>query len=184
MRKFAISQNAPLHQYYTATHDTQHGGCGITHVSKNAELFGLLHTFHYITDKLKNSITSPEFAFTEFYLGHHLASLVGFRRDNTTPHSETPSWFYKNTLDVIRYYQITKEELIEGKIGTIYKRICNGSTRSTTERSDNSIQFKQFFINIISKMFAHIKYYNIKKSTRFCNRIMYPKKKLNSNNRK
>ena len=90
MRKFAISQNAPLHQYYTATHDTQHGGFGITHVSKNAELFGLLHTFHYIADKLKNSISSPEFAFAEFYLGHHLASLVGFWRDNTTTQVRHP----------------------------------------------------------------------------------------------
>ena len=141
MRKFAISQTATIQQYYSATHDTQHGGFGITHVSKNAELFALLHIFHYIADKLQNSDTSPEFAFAEFYLGHQLAPLVGFRRNNTTPHSETPSWFYKNILDIIQYYQITKEELTNGKIGIIYKRICNGSTRPTTARQDN-IQFQ------------------------------------------
>ena len=141
MRKFAISQNAALHQYYTATHDTQHGGYGITHVSKNAELFSLLHVFHYIADKLQGSEIAPEFAFAEFYLGHQLAPLVGFRRNNTTPHSETPSWFYRNILDIIQYYKITREELIEGKLGIIYKRICNGSTRPTGTRSDNT-QFR------------------------------------------
>ena len=138
MRKFAIAPNAALQQYYTATHDKQYGGFGITHVSKNAELFSLLHVFHYVADKLQNSNLTPEFAFVEFYLGHQLASLVGFRRDNTTPHSENPSWFYKNIWDIIKYYKVTRDELIEGKIGVIYGRICNGSTRPIITRSNNT----------------------------------------------
>ena len=141
MRRFAISHTAALHQYYMATHDTQHGGFGIIHVSKNAELFALLYIFHYIADKLQNSEISPQFAFAEFYLGHQLAPIVGFRRSNATPHSQTPSWFYKNILDIIRFYQITGEELIKGKIGIIYKRICNGSTRPTSVRHENT-QFR------------------------------------------
>ena len=64
-----------------------------------------------------------ELYFVEYHVGLQLARRFGFRVNNSTPHASQPNTVYSYILEIIRVYDISRDELELGSVNKIYKRI-------------------------------------------------------------
>ena len=61
--------------------------------------------------------------FVEFNLGLQLSNLFKIKCNNRTPHAFAPNAFYSSVFQLIKTHHITLEELTQGTVNNIYKRI-------------------------------------------------------------
>ena len=119
------------------------GGYGVDHITIHADLFLLKSVMKYIKHKLNCVPLTNDLYFVEYHIGLQLSRHFGLERNNHTPHAGHPSEVYGHIFQLIRKYNITTEELEEGSISKIYKRII----LQANKRSSN---FK--YSRIICKM--------------------------------
>ena len=144
MKLFSVGSNGTGAQYEDVTHDIDHGGYDICHVTKHSELALLKPIFRLIRCKLEGSPLTVDIALTEAEVGLKMSTInkeLGIRLLQNMPHHATISKQYKTALEIIQYYKITPEELVVGDIAMIYKRIQNGSTRTLYPGVQNNVFF-------------------------------------------
>ena len=92
--------------------------------------------------KVNNLPFSVDTALTEAEVGLKLHSVdreLGLLPLQNIPHHAVISKQYKTALDIIRYYKISGEELLQGKLDVIYSRIQNGSSRTIYPGVPNTV---------------------------------------------
>ena len=99
------------------------GGYNIDHISIHATVFSLIPIFKYVKSKIENIPLTKEQFFIEYNLGIYLANLLKIPLNNRTPHRLTPMKPYANILKFLREMHITKEDLIGGRVKTVYEKI-------------------------------------------------------------
>ena len=58
-------------------------------------------------------------------IGMQLCNLFNLPVNNSTPHAFSPSFVYEYVLHMIRWFKITLDELVNGTVNSIYKRIIS-----------------------------------------------------------
>ena len=99
------------------------GGYGIDHISIHADLMLLKPVMKYLKCIAENVVLPKELFFVEYHIGIQLCRLFGFKVNNCTPHTSQPCEVYSHVLQTIRWFRITKDELVLGSVNAIYKRI-------------------------------------------------------------
>ena len=61
--------------------------------------------------------------FIEYYIGYQLGVHYGLQINNSIAHSFQPNPLYKEMFGILTKYKISIEELLEGSVTNIYKRI-------------------------------------------------------------
>ena len=99
------------------------GGYNIDHTTIHAMVFSLIPIFKYVKSKVENIPLTKEQFFIEYNLGIHLANILKVPVNNRTPHRFTPMKSYARILKFLREMNITKEDLINGKVKAVYEKI-------------------------------------------------------------
>ena len=99
------------------------GGYGVDQISIHAGLLLLKPVMKYVKCRVEETVLPNEVYFVEYHIGIHLSRMFGFRINNCTTHTDRPCEVYNHVLEMIRLYDITREELVEGSVNKIYKRI-------------------------------------------------------------
>ena len=133
MTKFSVGNNGKLQDFEKITKDKEHGGYDICHVTKHAEIALLKPIFRLIKCKKEGLPLTVDTALTEAEVGLKMTgvnAILNLQTIQNISHHACTSKHYKTALDIISYYKISADELVSGKIDIIYKRICNGSSRT------------------------------------------------------
>ena len=99
------------------------GGYNIDHTSIHASVFSLIPIFKYVKNKIENIPLTKEQFFIEYNLGIYLANVLGIPVNNSTPHRLTPMKPYANILKFLREMHISREDLMSGKVKSVYEKI-------------------------------------------------------------
>ena len=99
------------------------GGYNIDHTFIHATVFSLIPIFKYVKNKIENIPLTKEQFFIEYNLGIFLSNLLKIPLNNRTPHRLTPMKPYANILKFLREMNITKDDLINGKVKSVYEKI-------------------------------------------------------------
>ena len=70
-------------------------------------------------------IVSSHLFYVEFNIGMQLCNLFKLPVNNSTPHAFSPSFVYQHAFHMIKWFKITLDELLNGTINSIYKRIVS-----------------------------------------------------------
>ena len=90
------------------------------------------------------SLSKPSY-FVEYYLGQQLSNHFKLTQNNSTPHRFEPNECYAKMFETIVKYNITSEELLEGKIGSIYHRILTDIGVNRNSKALYYRMHKKFF---------------------------------------
>ena len=103
------------------------GGCEIDYITLHVDLLLLKPVMKYFKElDTCQKIVSPYLFFVEFNIGMQLCNYFSIPVNNSTPHAFSPSVVYEYVLHMIKWFRITLDELLNGTINSIYKRIiCN-----------------------------------------------------------
>jgi len=99
------------------------GGYNIDHTWIHASVFMLIPIFKYVKNKVENIPLSNEQYYIEYNIGLQLSQILGIPFNNCTPHRVTPMKSYALILRFIKEMGISGEDLIKGKVKTIYEKI-------------------------------------------------------------
>ena len=133
MSKFSLGNKGTLNQYEEICRGKDHGGYDICQVVKHSELALLKPIIKLIRCKMNIIPLTVDVALTESEVGlriHAINSELNLRQLTNIQHQAEMSQPYKTSLEIIRYYKISGDELMRGKLSAIYARIQNGTTRT------------------------------------------------------
>ena len=114
-----------------------HGGYNITNITNHGDLTYLKNVSKYVKIRTQHLELDAQATFIEHQIGHTLSHLFNLNQLNHLPHKTLPSPYYRHTLDLIKKYDITKNEFECGKIKNIYTRIISDlslATRAVTNQ--------------------------------------------------
>ena len=101
----------------------QFGGYGISDIVLHLRLCLLKPIITYMQERIvKNELSNVSY-FVEYNLGQKLCSFFKMPCNSRTPHRFDTNERYQSMYQTIVKYNITSEELVQGKIGKIYHRI-------------------------------------------------------------
>ena len=103
----------------------KYGGYSISNVVLHLNLCFIKPVMIYMKERIIAEGLSKPMYFIEYNLGQQLSRYFDLPKNNSTVHRFEPNEYYKKMFDTIVKYKITSEELVEGKIGMIYKRILS-----------------------------------------------------------
>ena len=101
----------------------QFGGYGISNIVLHLKLCFIKPIMQYMKEKVSGDGLSESMYFVEYNLGQQLSGRFELSRNNSTVHRFQPNEHYREMYDIVKKYNITLEELVDGKIGQVYKRI-------------------------------------------------------------
>ena len=96
------------------------GGTKFPNPGTYCDLIYISNLFQYFKTREKSSI---ETYLIQFEIGLTRAKLYDLPKSNHIPHRHYPTPYYQKTLQVLKEYKITQEELTKGKIRQIYNRL-------------------------------------------------------------
>ena len=105
--------------------------CGIKFPNPTTycDLIYISNLFQYFKTRENNNIFNTETYLIEFEIGMSLSKLYDLPTLNHIPHRDYPTPYYQKTLQILKEYKITLEELTKGKIRPIYNRISYPNKR-------------------------------------------------------
>ena len=99
------------------------GGINTDHITLHSDLLMLKPVMQYVK-ALEDKVPLPSHLFfLEYNIGFQLCGLLNFPRNNRTPHANVPNFVYCHILEMVKWLKISREELLEGSVNKIYKRI-------------------------------------------------------------
>ena len=101
----------------------QHGGYDFCNIMLFLELCLIKPAMQYVQEKVNCGSLSISMYFVEYNLGQKLCIHYGLERNNSTLHRFEPNDCYKNIFDILKKHKITLDEMMNGTLNTIYKRI-------------------------------------------------------------
>ena len=101
------------------------GGYNITNITIHGDLTYLKNVAKYIKIRTQHLELDTQTILIEHQIGYSLSNFFNLNQLNHLPHKTAPSPYYRHTLELIKKYNNTKEELKCGKIKHIYTRIIN-----------------------------------------------------------
>ena len=102
----------------------KYGGYAISNIVLHLNLCFIKPIIQYVKEKVADAYKlSESMYFVEYNLGQQLCGHFGLTKNNRTVHGFEPNKYYSKMFDIVKKYDITLEELKEGKIGQIYYRV-------------------------------------------------------------
>ena len=110
------------------------GGCKIDYITLHADLLLIKPVMKYLKEvHSMHGISSSNLFYVEYNIGMQLCTLFGLPVNNSTPHGFAPSFIYQYIFKMIKWFKISLDEMINGTVNSIYKRIIsdlNASSRN------------------------------------------------------
>ena len=108
------------------------GGYSISNIVLHLNLCFIKPIMQYMKERVIDGVLSKSMFFVEYNLGQRLSNYFDLPQNNSTVHRFVPNEYYSKMFDTIVKYNITREELVDGKVGQIYKRVLYdiGSSRN------------------------------------------------------
>ena len=163
-----------------------YGGYGFSNINLNLKLLYVKPIMQYVNEKVNHGSLSKEMYYIEYNLGQQLSLKFGLPINNVTPHAFKPNDFYKRMFDIICLHKITLDELMEGKVISIYKRIMTeiGEFRGRNSTENYGKLHRNIFPNYLKtfnyklqfdllpvkgKFYEHMLDADVKVTCPFCN---------------
>lgn len=128
-KNFCLKNSATSEQFEKSTRDREHGGMSFPHISKFAEATILQQTFKYAKMRMEGTPLDNEMCFYHSNIGPFISTICNFPLYRNIRSTYPPSQFYQRTKDFIKFYKVTKEEILGGSLKTVKDRIRNGTTK-------------------------------------------------------
>ena len=109
------------------------GGIKFPNPVTYCDLFYISNLFQYFKTRKKNTPFNTETYLIEFEIGLTLSKMYNLPKLNHIPHPDYPTPYYQNTLQILKEYEITLQELTNGKIRQIYNRISYPDKRPSRQ---------------------------------------------------
>ena len=97
------------------------------------DLIYISNLFQYFKTREKNDTFNTETYLIEFEIGMSLSKLYDLPILNHIPHRDYPIPYFQKTLQILKEYKISLEELTKGKIKQIYNRISYPNKRPSRQ---------------------------------------------------
>ena len=98
-------------------------GTRIDHTTLHTDLFMLKDVMKYVKQRTQNISIDKNLFFVEYNLGLPLCNYLKIPINNKTLHAQNPNFIYDYIFQLIKKFNISKTELSEGTVNSIYKRI-------------------------------------------------------------
>ena len=121
--KYIIPKGKTYLDLFDLAQKRKFGGYNIDHTTIHAMVFSLIPIFKYVNSIIENIPLTKEQFFIEYNLGIHLANILNVPVNNRTPHRLTPMKPYARILKFLREMNMSKEDLINGKVKSVYEKI-------------------------------------------------------------
>ena len=114
------------------------GGIGLANINLHSDIMLVRNVMFFIKQRDEQELVMPFQYYIEYNIGHQISLLWDIPVNNSTVHAFQPNAFYSYVLDILKNLHqlgITKEDMILGKVGVIYKKavekmnICNSCPR-------------------------------------------------------
>ena len=100
--------------------------CDLTYISS---------LFQFLKTREKSSPFNTETYLIEFEIGLTLSKMYDLPKLNHIPHRDYPTPYYQKTLQILKKYKITLQELTKGKIKQIYYQISYPEKRPSSQET-------------------------------------------------
>ena len=87
------------------------------------DLFYISNLFQYFKTREKSIPFNTETYLIEFEIGLTLSKMYNLPKLNYIPHRDYPTPYYQKTIQILKDYKISLQELTKGKIRQIYNRL-------------------------------------------------------------
>ena len=99
------------------------GGIKFPNPLTYCDLFYISNLFQYFKTREKNIPFNTETYLIEFEIGLTLSKMDNLPKLNYIPHRDHPTLYYQKTIQILKEYKISPQELTKGKIRQIYNRL-------------------------------------------------------------
>ena len=131
------------------------GGIKFLNPTIYCDLIYISNHFQYFKTREKDNTFNTETYLIEFEIGLTLSKLYDLPILNHIPHRDYPTPFYQKTLQILKDYKITLEELTKGKIKQIYYRISYLDKRPSHQETFHWKLVKQNILRNYLKTFNY-----------------------------
>ena len=138
---------------------TNDGGIKFPNPTTYCDLFYISNLFQYFKTREKNTPFNTETYLIEFEIGLTLSKIYNLPKLNHIPHRDYPTPFYQKTLQILKEYEITLQELTNGKIRQIYNRISYPDKRPSRQEI---FRWKLVFQNILPNYLKTFNYRTVR----------------------
>ena len=122
------------------------GGIKFPNPVTYCDLFYISNLFQYFKTRKKNTPFNTETYRIEFEIGLTLSKMYNLPKLIHIQHRDHPTPYYQKTLQILKEYEITLQELTNGKIRQIYNRISYPDKRPSRQEI---FRWKLVFQNIL-----------------------------------
>ena len=99
------------------------GGIKFPNPITYCDLFYISNLFQYFKTREKNTAFNTETYLIESEIGLTLSKMYNLPKLNYIPHRDHPTPYYQKTIQILKQYKITLQELTKGKVRHIYNRL-------------------------------------------------------------
>ena len=99
------------------------------------DLFYISSFFQYFKTREKNTPFNTETYLIEFEIGLTLSKMYNLPKLNYIPHRDHPTPYYQKTIQILKQYKISLQELTKGKIRQIYNRLSYPDKRPSDQET-------------------------------------------------
>ena len=99
------------------------GGIKFPNPITYCDLFYISNLFQYFKTREKNTPFNTETYLIKFEIGLTLSKMYNLPKLNYIPHRDHPTPYYQKTIQILKQYKITLQELTKGKVRHIYNRL-------------------------------------------------------------
>ena len=138
---------------------TNDGGIKFPNPTTYCDLFYISNLFQYFKTREKNTPLNTETYLIEFEIGLTLSKMYNLPKLNHIPHRDYLTPFYQKTLQILKEYKITLQELTNGKIRQIYNRISYPDKRPSRQEI---FRWKLVFQNILPNYLQTFNYRTVR----------------------
>ena len=138
---------------------TNDGGIKFPNPTTYCDLFYISNLFQYFKTREKNTPFNTETYLIEFEIGLTLSKMYNLPKLNHIPHRDYPTPYCQKTLQILKEYEITLQELTNGKIRQIYNRISYPDKRPSRQEI---FRWKLVFQNILPNYLKTFNYRTVR----------------------
>ena len=111
------------------------GGIKFPNSITYCDLFYISNLFQYFKTREKNTPFNTETYLIEFEIGLTLSKTYNLPKLNYIPHRDHPTPYYQKTIQILKQYKITLQELTKGKVRHIYNRLSYPDKRPSHQET-------------------------------------------------
>ena len=111
------------------------GGIKFPNPITYCDLFYISNLYQYFKIREKNTPFNTETYLIEFEIGLTLSKMYNLPKLNYIPHRDHPTPYYQKTIQILKQYKITLQELTKGKVRHIYNRLSYPDKRPSHQET-------------------------------------------------